>query len=207
MLVFVDESGDAGLKLQKGSSKYFVVTLVVFEENEEAEACDKRIDLLKEELAIDSKFEFKFNKCKRDFRERFLKAVSLYNFFYFVIVINKRKLTGSGFRYKSPFYKYATSLVFKNAKTYLNDARVTIDGSGSKDFKKQLEIYLRKKINKEKIGRVSKIKIQASGKTNLLQLADMVSGAIYRSFGTKEDARVYRSLIKHWEIYVQVWPK
>lgn len=47
MLVFVDESGDAGLKLQEGSSKYFVVTLIIFEENEEAESCDKRIDLLR----------------------------------------------------------------------------------------------------------------------------------------------------------------
>lgn len=201
MLVFVDESGDAGLKLQEGSSEYFVVTLVVFEENEEAESCDKRIGLLKRELALDSKFEFKFNKCRRNFREKFLEAVTPYNFFYFAIVINKRKLTGSGFRYKSPFYKYATSLVFENAKPYLSDA------SGSKDFKKQLEIYLRKRIHKERTGRVAKIKIQESKKNNLLQLADMVSGSVLRSFGTKGDARLYRSLIKHREIYAQKWPK
>ena len=122
MLVFVDESGDAGLKLQEGSSEYFVVTLVVFEENEEAESCDKRIALLRKELALDPRFEFKFNKCRRNFRERFLGAVIPYNFFYFAIVINKRKLTGAGFRYKDPFYKYATSLVFENAKPYLNAA-------------------------------------------------------------------------------------
>ena len=32
MLVFVDESGDPGLKLNKGSSAYFIVALVLFEE-------------------------------------------------------------------------------------------------------------------------------------------------------------------------------
>lgn len=44
MLVFIDESGDTGLKLDKGSSKYFVITLVTFEDNEEALLCDQRIE-------------------------------------------------------------------------------------------------------------------------------------------------------------------
>ena len=35
MLVFIDESGDTGLKIEKGSSRYFVIALVSFEENEE----------------------------------------------------------------------------------------------------------------------------------------------------------------------------
>jgi hypothetical protein len=36
MLAFIDESGDSGLKIDDGSSKYFVVSLVVFEEPKEA---------------------------------------------------------------------------------------------------------------------------------------------------------------------------
>ncbi|MBD3338866.1 MAG: DUF3800 domain-containing protein [Candidatus Lokiarchaeota archaeon] len=47
MLVFVDESGDSGLKINKGSSKFFIVTLVLFEEDDEANAADQRIDLLR----------------------------------------------------------------------------------------------------------------------------------------------------------------
>jgi len=50
MLVFIDESGDPGLKLNSGSTDYFIVTLVAFEENEEALATDQRIQLLKREL-------------------------------------------------------------------------------------------------------------------------------------------------------------
>lgn len=49
MLVFIDESGDPGLKIEKGSSRYFTVSLVVFEEHDEALACDQRINLLKRE--------------------------------------------------------------------------------------------------------------------------------------------------------------
>ena len=39
MLVFVDESGDAGMKLGAGSSDYFVVTAVLFEDHDEAARC------------------------------------------------------------------------------------------------------------------------------------------------------------------------
>ena len=37
--------------------------------------------------------------------------------------------------------------------------------------------------------------------------ADMVSGAVYRSFTNKYDKEVYRKLIGAKEIYVQFWPK
>ena len=33
MLVYVDESGDAGLKISQGSSPYFVVALIVFDDH------------------------------------------------------------------------------------------------------------------------------------------------------------------------------
>lgn len=204
MLVFVDESGDAGLKLESGSSKYFVVTLVVFEEDEEAEALDKRIDLLRHELRLSPSYEFKFNKSNKDIRKQFLRTVLPYNFFYFAIVINKRNLLGEGFKYKESFYKYTSSLVFQNAKPYLHQAKVIIDVSGSKDFRRQLGSYLRKKING---GYIKKIKLQESTRNNLLQLVDMVSGSILRSLSEKPDAKVYRSIIKPREIYVQVWPR
>ncbi|MBI4287519.1 MAG: DUF3800 domain-containing protein [Chloroflexi bacterium] len=75
MLVFVDESGDPGLKPDSGSSRYFVIALVVFEDNDEAEAVDRRIELLRREMRLNPRFEFSFNRCRRDFREQFLKAI------------------------------------------------------------------------------------------------------------------------------------
>lgn len=100
MLVFIDESGDPGLKLGSGSTDYFIVTLVVFEDNDEATATDQRIDLLKRELGFPAGFEFHFNKVKGTIREAFLSAVASFEFFYFSIVINKAKLNGPGFKFK-----------------------------------------------------------------------------------------------------------
>jgi len=206
MLIFIDESGDMGLKIDNGSSRYFVIVLVSFEENEEAIACDQRIKLLRRELKLPENFEFKFSKLRKDQRIKFLEAVLPYTFFYYGIVINKdpNRLYGDGFRIKESFYKYTCSLVFENAKPYLKDAIVIVDGSGSREFKRQLTTYLRKKVDSHII---KKVKIQRSHTNNLLQLADMIAGAIYRSLTQKDDREIYRKIIKSKEIYVQIWPK
>src|SRR5262249_10285040 len=146
MLVFIDESGDPGLKLGKGSSSLFCVALIIFEDDEDAKTADLAIGALKLKLRVHENYEFHFNNCNRLFRENFLRTVAPYNFFYHGIIINKAKLTGPGFRVKESFYKYACGLVFENAKPQLSDAIVIIDGSGSRDFRKQLATYLRRKI-------------------------------------------------------------
>lgn len=204
MLVFIDESGDTGRKIEKGSSRYFVVVLAVFEDNEEAVACDQRIQLLKKELRLSKGQEFKFNKMRREQREIFLRAVMPYSFFYFGIIIDKdpKKLYGDGFNVKESFYKYACSLVFENAKPYLKDAIVVIDGSGSREFKRQLQTYLKRKVG----GLIRKVKVQSSHSNNLIQLADMIAGAVHRSLGKKGDAKVYRPILKPREVRVQIWP-
>lgn len=209
MLVFIDESGDSGLKIETGSSRFFTVGLVVFEDNDEALACDQRIQLLKRELGWESDQEFHFKKNSERVRRAFLQAVAPYNFFYYGIVINKdpKKLYGEGFRNKSSFYKYACSLVFENAKDKLDNAIIVVDKSGSLDFRNQLAQYLRHRVNQER-KRIKEVKMQRSESNNLIQLADYVSGVINRSVtNTKKKADDYRRIIAHREIYVQIWPK
>jgi hypothetical protein len=209
MLVFIDESGDPGMKLEGTSSRLFTVTLLVFEDNDEALAADQRIGLLKRELRFPDQFEFHFNKLRPDYREAFLKALSPYDWFYFSIIINKEKLTGKGFQFPDSFYKYTCGLVFENAKPYLDEATVIIDGSGSRQFRRQLSAYLRKRVNAPKDGsrHIHKVKLQDSQQNHLLQMADMVCGAVARSFTPKDDATNYRRIISHREMYVQFWPK
>ena len=204
MLVFIDESGDTGLKVAQGSSEFFVVALVTFEDHDEATGCDQRIELLKKELGLRGADEFKFSKLPGAKREAFFDAVIPYSFFYFGIAIQKAKLHGKGFQFKESFYKYACSLVFENAKPHLKDAIVVIDGSGTREFKQQLDSYLKRKAGS---GVIRKLKIQSSHNNNLIQLADMVVGAIHRSLLNKSDRAVYRRRISSKEMSVQIWPK
>lgn len=210
MLAFIDESGDPGFKLDQGSSRYFTVALVVFEDHTEAISCDQRIGLLRRELGWNDQSEFHFKHNSDPDRRAFLQAVAPYNFFYYGIVINKdpEKLWGEGFKYKQSFYKYTCSLVFENAKDKLDQSIVVIDGSGSLDFKQQLAKYLKSRVNENQRRIIKEVKIQRSRSNNLLQLADYVAGVINRSVQkNKRFAQEYRKLIAHREIFVQIWPK
>ena len=208
MLVFIDESGDPGLKIGAGSSKYFIVALVAFEDHDEALAADDRISLLRKEQGLPDNFEFHFNKMKPPYRRRFLEVLEPYNFSYFAIVINKARLTGRQFQFKESFYKYACGMIFGNAKPRLSNAVLVVDETGSRDFRRELKTYLVRKL-KDESGKcfVSKVKTQNSRKSNLLQLTDMVVGAIARFYSGKKDSSEYRNLIAHREIYVQFWPE
>ena len=209
MLVFIDESGDPGLKIDKGSSRFFSIGLVVFQDNEEALACDQRIELLKREIGWKKASEFHFKRNSDRVRESFLNAVAPYNFFYYGIVINKdpKKLWGEGFQDKQSFYKYTSGLIFENARDKLENAIVTIDKSGNDEFRQQLGSYLRSRLN-NKARLIKKVKMQRSEGNNLLQLADYIAGVINRSIlNKKKKSDAYRKIIAHREIYVQIWPK
>jgi hypothetical protein len=207
VLAFVDESGDAGMKRKVGSSELFVVAAVIFFENSDANACDDSIAALKPECFKNTDTEFKFNKCCRDHRGKFFSRVNPMDFLYVAFVFNKAKMYGPGFQFKSPFYKYACKLLFESAKPYLREASVTIDGSGDRVFRKQLQSYLKAKINTER-ETIKRVKLEASHSNNLLQLADMVCGAVARSYKTgKANCGEYRQMIKGHELGVNVWPK
>jgi hypothetical protein len=208
MLVFFDESGDSGMKRKAGSSRLFIVTAVLFEDNEEAEHCDNRIAELKMAMGLRPHFEFHFNSCSDAFRKRFLETVANSNFFYHAVVLNKEKLWGPGFQNKESFYKYAAGLVFENAKPNLLEAKVVVDQCGNRDFRQAFAKYLRRRMNDRNQVSIRKVSMEASHSNNLLQLADMVCGAVFRSFNTEKENRVeFRRIVRHRELRVQVWPK
>ena len=210
MLCFIDESGDPGLKLGEGSSNLFTIVIVLFEEKDEANRCDSSISQLRKDLTLKANSEFHFVHCTHNKRIKFFECVTNFEFKYWTITINKSKLYGEGFKYKSSFYKYACSLVLNNAKQYLENAIVTIDGGGSREFRKELQSYIRKQVNdKDKnLVKIKQVKVQASHKNNLIQLSDMICGAVAYSLKLKKkNRREYRDLIRKREIFCQIWPK
>lgn len=211
MLAFVDESGDAGRKIAKGSSPYFVVALVTFQDDNEALTCDERIGLLRGELGLPTAYEFHFAKNSKKVRQAFLSAVNPFPFFYHVFALNKNpeRLYGPGFENKDSLYKYAVRLTFENAKPFLDNAIVVIDENGDAKFRDELATYLRKRV-KDPDGRrlIRKVKLQRSSGNNLLQLADYVVGVASRFITTRTDGiELRRRFLAAHEMSLQVWPK
>ena len=205
MLVFIDEAWDPWFKLDNHSSRFFTIWMVIFNDNEEAEACDTRIQLLKKELWLKDDYEFHYKKDSDRIKEYFINEVAPYNFFYYWIIINKELLTSENFHIKESFYKYVCYLVFENAKEKINNATVIIDWTWSKEFQQSFQRYLKNKFNKNLDYKIKKVKMQDSKKNNLLQLADYVASWLHREHWWKRNS--YLKAIKHREMYVQIWPK
>lgn len=182
MLVLIDESGDPGFKLVRGSSSHFVIAMVMFREFAEAERTSAAIEELRLRLTL--KTEFKFSKCRDDIKDAFFDCVRDGRFGVRALVVDKAALYSESLRErKELFYNYFVKLLLAHDDGALANARIKIDGSGDRRFKNELNVYLRRQLQQ---GQVRSIRFAESHRDNLVQLADMVSGAIYRSYRAHE---------------------
>jgi hypothetical protein len=176
MLIFIDDSGDPGFKLDKGSSQYFVIACIIFNNNLDAEETALNIKRLRQNLKWRQDHEFKFNKANRDIRTQFLKEVRNCNFRVRAIIVDKKtirspELKGS----KNSFYNYVIKEVLSK-DGFTRDAKVRLDGHENRTYKKAAMAYFRKHLST-----IDNFKFVDSKSDNLIQLADMVAGSIFRS--------------------------
>lgn len=208
MRIYIDESGDTGLKLDQGSSPFFVLSLVLFERVDEAEKCATAIEELKKTLNLSARTEFHFNHNTDKTRRAFLETVDQFEFSCFSVVINKssRNLRGKVFESKETFFKYACDLVFTKAMPFINNAVVTFDRAGTKEFRNEIRLFLNAK-NDKSTKLVRKYKQTDSQKESLLQLADYVAGIYNRKFQGKKGWQEYYELIARKEMSLEVYPE
>jgi hypothetical protein len=98
MLIFIDESGDPGFKLEKGSSPIFVAALVAFRDHDQARIAEAAIEAAAVQMNI--RPEFKFNKCRDDVRDAFFEVVRPFKFCVRVIVVHKDRIYSPHLRTK-----------------------------------------------------------------------------------------------------------
>jgi hypothetical protein len=178
MLVFIDESGDPGFKVERGSSTVFVMAMVLFENGEAARATSDAIDALRASLGF--RTEFKFNKSREDVRDAFFEAVAACPFRVRAIVVEKEKIRSVRLReHKSAFYNFflRTMVHFDNGT--LANARIIIDGSGDRAFRQGLAKHVKRGAAR---GAIKSFAFKDSANDSLVQLADMCAGAIARSY-------------------------
>src|SRR5215475_4235906 len=184
MLVIIDESGDAGFKLNKGSTPVFVAVLVAFRYEEQARAAQDAIEAVAARLRI--RPEFKFSKCRDEVRDAFFEAVRPFDFCVRAIVVQKHLIYSPHLRSdKEDFYSFFIKSMLKFDDGLLQGARIVIDGSGDRTFRRELEAYLRRHLGR---GKVKSIRFKNSRSDRLVQLSDMCAGAIARSFRPDKDS-------------------
>lgn len=183
MLVFVDESGDAGFKVAKGSTPVFALAMVIFGDHVEAQRTQALIDAGRAQLKVQP--EFKFNKCNSTRRDGFFDLVKDCDFRVRAIVVEKDRIWSERLRSGSDdFYRFFLKSMMKFDNDILQDALVVIGGSGDREFKNRLSTSLRRHTVP---GAVRAVKMRDSRSEPLVQLADMCVGAIARSYRHDRD--------------------
>lgn len=198
MLIFIDDSGDPGFKFDKGSSEYFVIASVIFDDELEAEKVAVRIKQLRRDLGFPDDVEFKFNKSRPEVREKFLSTINGFSFRVRCLVVPKKDIYSPELRSnKNSFYSYIIKMVLKHSDGSVVSAKIRVDGSGDRAFRKSFLTYLRKQLNQGDRKIVKNCKLVDSKKDVLVQMADMVAGAIRRSYEEdKKDRDTYKKIVK-----------
>ena len=192
MLVFIDESGDAGFKLDKGSSPIFAAVMVIFNSVDDARATEAVIRDAMNRLKAAP--EFKFNKASDTVRDGFFQAVRGCPFRVRAVAVRKATIYSPHLKAeKEDFYRFFIRQMMTHDDGALTDAKVTIDGSGDRGFRRMLESSLRRQVGTKKIMRIG---FSNSRNDPLVQLADMCVGAIARSYRTdRQDAWRWRTML------------
>jgi len=193
MLVFIDESGDSGFRLDKGSTAVFAVAMVIFEDHGQAAVCDEAIRTLQAKLGI--KPEFKFSKSSVDVRDQFFAVVAPFDFRVRALVVRKELIHSGHLRSsKEDFYRFFVKSMVRFDNGRLENARVIIDGSGERTFRQDLQTHLKRHCSD---GAIKNIRMKASHSDPLVQLADMCVGAVARSYRTdRADAGRWRRALR-----------
>ena len=198
MLVFIDDSGDPGFKLQKGSSLIFVICCVIFVDELEAEKVAIAIKELRRKLKFPDDVEFKFNKSSKKVKIEFLETIKSYKFKARCLVIQKDIIRSDELKKnKNSFYSYAIKMLLKHSSGSILNAKIRIDGSGDRTFRRNFISYLRKQLNSDQKRIMDECKLLDSKQNVLIQLADMIAGSIYRSYQVeKTDHLIYKRIIQ-----------
>ncbi|MCL6285411.1 DUF3800 domain-containing protein [Ruegeria sp. 2012CJ41-6] len=199
--MFIDESGDPGFKLDRGSSPNFALAMVLFQSPEDAQHAQRTIKAVRSAERVSP--EWKFSKVKDAKRDAFFQAVSGCKFTCRAVVVQKHLIHSRNLKTKPrQFYNFFTRMMFQHDGGMLKGAAVVIDGSGDRRFRKELQSYLRRELPP---GTIRKMGFKDSLKDPLVQLADMCAGAIARSYSNKPNATRWRNMLARSGQVHDVW--
>jgi hypothetical protein len=166
--------------------------MVWFPDRTQGEACMEAIRVLRKDvLHLKDTFEFHFTSCTHEQRVAFFNTVIEFDFRFGARTIVKENLAGKkGWDKKLFFFQRALDLMLADVlRPNLVEAKLLMDGCEDKKFNKQLEVYVRRKVGftEGKQRRLEDVKCVDSRKHDLIQMADMVCGAVARIY--REDRK------------------
>jgi len=183
-----DESGDVSFSFDKGASRYFVVAVIA---TSAPDALRQLLADVRERSGLAAQYEFSFNALSSaPLRRRVFEALAQADLESWAVIVDKTTLPDSfKLMRRLDFYLYfVTELVRLIPAAKREGATLILDEFGSPA---QVRTELRRFMTVRGIPRhFKRVQIKRSKSESLIQVADLVAGAILRR-DTKGQADAY----------------
>jgi hypothetical protein len=188
-----DESGDVSFNFGRGASRYFVIAVVATSAPDELRGV---LENLRQKLNLADGYEFGFHKLKSGkLRQLVFHALSRANFDAWAILVDKTTL-GESFKAMSGLDLYlffVSELIRYIPEEKRLDGTLILDEFGYADQTKgELKRILKARNISHGFRRIS---IRRSQSEPLIQVADLIAGAIWRR-DTRNDTGAYETIEK-----------
>lgn len=200
-VIYVDESGNPNI--EDLNPPVLVIGAIVVESKKELAGLDHRFRSAFAAINRPEAHELRTAGLSVAKHGRVLRELSLLDYQWAAACFDKRKLTSGGFADPKTFYRYAFQFLIGDLLTIAWQADIVIDENSTQAFQSQLEGYLRRQNSGLPVNRLGSVRFSASSKERLIQLADLVAGAVRRS---TQGEQVPLREIEHKMINLQFWP-
>jgi len=188
-----DESGDASFKFKKGASRYFVVTVIATNSPDDLR---KLLEKLRRDSGLPERYEFGYHKLSStQLRKRVFSALADAKFDAWAILVDKASLAEA---YKAmsglDFYLFFVSELIRQIPNQKRmGGTLILDEFGYPDqTKDELKRIMKARNISHGFRRIS---IRRSKSEALIQVADLIAGAIWRR-DTRNDTGAYEMIEK-----------
>ena len=196
-----DEAGDVSLNFEKGASRYFVPAFIATHRPDELRG---RLTDLRQALGLRQTHEFKFHKMtSAEIRNKVFSTLAHSDFEAWALIVDKTRLpkifeTTEGLEIYTHFI---TELLGFIPAELQKDATLILDEFGSTP---DLRTELRRTMIKRHMPRLFKrVIVRSSHRESLIQVADLVAGAIMR-MDSQNDSEAFDMIsrkIQRLELY------
>lgn len=196
-----DEAGDVSLNFTKGASRYFVPAFIATQTPDQLR---EKLAELRQTLRLSETHEFKFHKMtSTKIRNEVFSALAQADFQAWGLIVDKTRLPKIFETTESIeiYTHFITELLGFIPSQLQKDATLILDEFGSTP---DLRTELRRTMTKRQMPKLFKrVIVRSSHKESLIQVADLVAGAIMRR-DSQNDADAFDMIsrkVKRLELY------
>jgi hypothetical protein len=185
---YLDESGDLAFKRlgsDSGTTDYFVVALLFVDD---PVPIATMLDELTIRFSMGLRREFKYSQSDEARRRALLEELRRHEVVICATAVNKALIAGRPeTASQALFYEDLICRSVKRHGSHFNETILTLDEYIRGKRQLAFNTRLRQTVNTEETRHLAEIKHQKSKSNNVIQVTDMVAGAIYRARAHNDD--------------------